>query len=203
MRRSLLIGSLAAAILAAGIAAAQAPYQPAARVPITAVTATPRPVRVTAAARDLGPAAAAEPQGAPYAVIDDATTGATAAYPVSVAAPQRSARIVAGSPRAAAAASEGGAVAAREGAAPGSGARGAAQAAASAEAMNGRMGRVLLDGMTSLFETCPSMARSTGIQTQKIANGISISYVSDDPVVVERLQKMADAIRLMREASSE
>jgi hypothetical protein len=202
MRRSLLIASVTAATLAGGIAAAQqAPYQQpqTTRAPITNAAVAPRPVRLAPAAREATPAA--ELPGGPYAVMDEPAAQATAAYPAPVAAPARPTR-------AQRAAQEPGAPPAREsGAREGGEARASqragAQAARTAEAMNGRMGRVLHDGMASLFETCPQMARATAIQTQKLANGISISYVSDDPVVVERLQKMADAVRLMGEASAE
>jgi hypothetical protein len=199
----LLIASVTAATLAGGIAAAQqTPYpQPqTTRAPITTATVAPRPVRLAPAAREL-----AEAPGGPYAAMDEPAPQATATYPAPAAAPARpvrvAQRVVAQEPGAPPARES--AQAAREGGEVRASQRGAAQAATSAEAMNGRMGRLLHDGMASLFETCPQMARSTGIQTQKLANGISISYVSDDPVVVERLQKMADAVRLMREASAE
>lgn len=201
MRRSLLIASVTAATLAGGIAAAQqAPYPPpqTTRAPITTATVAPRPVRL-APARET----AAEPPGGPYAAMDDATSQATAAYPASAPArPARVARAPAQEPGGPPA-REGVSAREREGGEARAPQRAGAQAAPGTEAMNGRMGKVLHDGMASLFETCPNMARSTGIQTQKLANGISISYVSDDPVVVERLQKMADAVRLMREASTE
>jgi hypothetical protein len=201
MRRSLLITSVTAATLAGGIAAAQqTPYpQPqTTRAPITSATVAPRPVRLAPAAREATP----EPPGGPYAVMDDPASQATAAYPAPPARPVRVARAPAQEPGAPPARE--GAASAREGGEGRASQRAAGQQAASgAEAMNGRMGKLLHDGMASLFETCPQMARSTGIQTQKLANGISISYVSDDPVVVERLQKMADAVRLMREASAE
>ncbi|HVW28136.1 MAG TPA: hypothetical protein VHC69_22390 [Polyangiaceae bacterium] len=206
MRRSLLIGSVTAATLAGGIAAAQAPFQQAARVPITSATVAPRPVRLAPAARDVAVPTAADAQGGPYAAMDEPLP-ATAAYPAS--APAAAARPVHASQRVPAAAvelsgaQEGVASAPRETAAQ---RRAAAQAAtnnAGAETMNGRMGRLLHDSMASLFEASPLMARSTGIQMQKLANGVSISYVSDDPAVVERLQKMADAVRLLREASAE
>jgi hypothetical protein len=199
----LLIASVTAATLAGGIAAAQQtpyPQQPqTTRAPITTATVAPRPVRLAPAARETAPAAAELP-GGPYAVMDEAP--ATAAYPAPAPArPTRAQRVAAQEPGAPATRES------REGdeqPQPRAPRRGAAQAAPSAmTAVDGRMGRLLHDGMTSLFETCPQMARSTGIQTQKLANGISITYVSDDPVVVERLQKMADAVRLMREASAE
>jgi hypothetical protein len=42
----------------------------------------------------------------------------------------------------------------------------------------------------------------TKIDVKKIDKGVTVTYTSSDPATVTRLQKMAEAMRLMHEATS-
>jgi len=63
--------------------------------------------------------------------------------------------------------------------------------------MGGNINQLMRGGLMNM---CPCASKSTLVQVSKLPKGVSISYVSDDPKVVERLQKMADGVRLMRDA---
>jgi hypothetical protein len=63
--------------------------------------------------------------------------------------------------------------------------------------MGGSINQLMRGGVMNM---CPCASRSTLVQVTKVPKGVSISYVSDDPKVVEKLQKMAEGVRLMRDA---
>lgn len=46
---------------------------------------------------------------------------------------------------------------------------------------------------------CPMAAEGAKTEVKKIAKGVTITITSDDPKVVERVQKMAENMRLMHE----
>jgi hypothetical protein len=64
--------------------------------------------------------------------------------------------------------------------------------------MGGGMGMGMMGG-----GMCPMMgAADTQIAVKNTEKGVTITYTSSDPAKVARLQKMAEAMRLMHEANT-
>lgn len=65
-----------------------------------------------------------------------------------------------------------------------------------------------MDGMgmggMGMMGMCPAMgAANTKVDVQKVAKGVTITITSDDAHAVARIQKMAEAMKLMHEAATE
>jgi hypothetical protein len=66
---------------------------------------------------------------------------------------------------------------------------------------HGMMGPDMMGG--GMMGMCPmASAAGTKVEVKKIDKGVTITYTSSDPATVTRLQKMAEAMRLMHEANS-
>jgi hypothetical protein len=61
----------------------------------------------------------------------------------------------------------------------------------------GMMGAGMMGGMM-----CPGMAGGAKLEVAKLPKGVTLTFTSDDPKVVARLQKMAEGMRLMHEANT-
>ena len=67
----------------------------------------------------------------------------------------------------------------------------------------GMMGGGMMGGGMMGGGMCPMVgAAGTKVDVKKIDKGVTITYTSTDPATVTRLQKMAEAMRLMHEANS-
>lgn len=85
----------------------------------------------------------------------------------------------------------------------------AAPSSASGQGMMGQgmMGHGMMSGDmmgSGMMDNC-SCANAAGIRVdvKKIAKGVTITYTSEDASAVARLQKRADAVRLMHESCSQ
>lgn len=66
----------------------------------------------------------------------------------------------------------------------------------------GMMGEGMMGG--GMMGMCPGMLGGAGkVDVTKTAKGVTISITSDDPKVVARAQKMAEAMKLMHEAQAQ
>jgi hypothetical protein len=67
---------------------------------------------------------------------------------------------------------------------------------------HGMMGDGMKEG--GMMGMCPGkIDPAAKVEVTKLAKGVTISITSDDPKVVTRVQKMAEAMRLMHEANSQ
>jgi hypothetical protein len=65
------------------------------------------------------------------------------------------------------------------------------------------MGGGMMDG-GGMMSMCPGMLGDAAkVEVTKLAKGVTISITSDDAKVVARVQKMAEAMRLMHEAHAQ
>jgi hypothetical protein len=64
----------------------------------------------------------------------------------------------------------------------------------------GMMGGGMMGG--GMMGMCPMMSANAKFDVTKTAKGVTITIASDDPKVVARAQKMAEAMRLMHEANA-
>jgi hypothetical protein len=86
------------------------------------------------------------------------------------------------------------------GVAPGH-AHGAAAGVAPGHACGGMMGRGMMMGGMGM---CPMMGGAdTKVEVKNVDKGVTITLTSTDAATVKRLQKMADAMRLMHEAMAQ
>jgi len=79
--------------------------------------------------------------------------------------------------------------------------------------MAGGMGAPMMGGMMNMMGgggMCPMMngggmtgGANTKVDVKKIDKGVTITFTSSDAATVTRLQKMAEAMRLMHEASTQ
>ena len=68
---------------------------------------------------------------------------------------------------------------------------------------HGMMGGGMMEG-GGMMGTCPGMLGGEGkVDVTKSAKGVTITITSDDPKVVTRVQKRAEAMKLMHEARSQ
>jgi opacity protein-like surface antigen len=66
----------------------------------------------------------------------------------------------------------------------------------------GKMGMMGMGG--GMMGMCPGMmGAGAKMEVVKLPKGVTITLTSDDPKVVARVQKMAEGMRLMHEASAE
>jgi hypothetical protein len=90
-------------------------------------------------------------------------------------------------------------------AAPGAGQSADAPAAKSGGMMgSGMMGGGMMGGGMMGGGMCPMMGGPTAkVEVKKIDKGVTITLTSSDPAMAIRLQKMAEAMRLMHEATAQ
>jgi TusA-related sulfurtransferase len=90
---------------------------------------------------------------------------------------------------------------------PGAGATAAAAPSSDAPAAkgSGMMGSGMMgSGMMGMMGgMCPMGGANTKVEVKKIDKGVTITMTSSDPAMAVRLQKMAEAMRLMHEASAQ
>jgi hypothetical protein len=68
----------------------------------------------------------------------------------------------------------------------------------------GMMGGGMMGGGMMGGGMCPMMGgANTKVDVKKIDKGVTITLTSSDPATVTRIQKMAEAMRLMHEAMSQ
>ena len=82
------------------------------------------------------------------------------------------------------------------------------KAAHKAKATPGMMGRGMMGGGmmegVGMLGMCPGMLGGAGkFEVTKLAKGVTISITSDDAKVAARVQKMAEAMKLMHEANAQ
>jgi predicted lipid-binding transport protein (Tim44 family) len=81
----------------------------------------------------------------------------------------------------------------------------AAKAAPADHQMGGGMmgGGMMGGGMMGMMAMCPMGAANTQIAVKNSDKGVTITFTSSEPAQVTRLQKMAEAMRLMHEAHTQ
>jgi hypothetical protein len=176
MKKSVMTTLMGAVLFGAGVAGAQAPA-PAASPPAAPVRAVkPPPAAPARAVKLVEPV---EDGSAASDPADDEDTGES--VPASLAKGARSAT----------------------GDAPAPSAAPSPQTTPSLDPAIPMMSLGGAGALTEMLQTSPRLAKATRIHITKVAGGVSVSYLSEDPKIVQRLHKIVDGLRMIREASSE